>query len=137
MVLPGNFDDTANESGAVWMSETKRRSPTRSRLPVSVSFEDLHLIGAGRGLQTQATGIAISGETPERGATVNVTRCWIEQFSNGAIVATDVNLNVSDSTLADNNNDYGDGGGGIFYDTNGDAASQVDFMTVSSSSIVR
>ncbi len=106
-------------------------------LPVSVSFEDLHLIGAGRGLQTQATGIAISGETPERGATVNVTRCWIEQFSNGAIVATDVNLNVSDSTLADNNNDYGDGGGGIFYDTNGDAASQVDFMTVSSSSIVR
>jgi hypothetical protein len=106
-------------------------------LPVSVSFEDLHLIGAGHGLQTQATGIAISGETPDRGATVNVTRCWIEQFSNGAIVATDVNLNVSDSTLADNNNDFGDGGGGIFYDTNGDAASQVDFLTVSSSSIVR
>lgn len=106
-------------------------------LPITLSFEDLRLIGAGRARQTQSTGIAISGETPDGGATVNVRRCWIEQFSNGAIVANDVNLNVSDSTLADNNNDYGDGGGGIFYGTNGDAASQVDFLTVSSSSIVR
>jgi hypothetical protein len=103
--------------------------------PTTVTFQDLHLIGAGRALQTQSSGISISGETPDAGATVNVTRCWIEQFSNGAIVATDVNLNVSDSTLEKNNNDYGDGGGGIFYDTNGDAASQVDYMTITNSSI--
>jgi len=107
------------------------------RLPVAINFQDLHLIGAGRALATQSSGIAISGETPDAGATVNVTRSWIEQFSNGAIVATDVNLNVVDSTLGDNNNDYGDGGGGIFFDTNGDAASQIDFLTVSNSSIVR
>jgi hypothetical protein len=104
-------------------------------IPVSITFQDLHLIGAGQGLETQASGISISGETPDAGATINVTRCWIEHFSNGAIVATDVNLNVTDTTLDGNSNDYGDGGGGIFYDTNGDAESQVDFLTIANSSI--
>lgn len=104
-------------------------------LPVAITFQDLHLIGAGHDLQTQASGLSISGETPDAGATINVTRCWLEQFSNGAIVATDVNLNVTDSTLDQNNNDYGDGGGGIFFDTNGDAKSQVDFLNIANCSI--
>jgi hypothetical protein len=104
-------------------------------VPVSITFQDLHLVGAGQGLLTQSSGLSISGATADPGGTINVTRCWIEGFSNGAIVASDVNLNVTDSTLDSNSNDYGDGGGGIFYGTNGDAGSQVDFLTITNSSI--
>jgi hypothetical protein len=104
-------------------------------LPIAITFQDLHLIGAGRDLETQSSGLSISGESPTEGVTINVTRCWIEQFSNGAIIASDVNLNVTDTTLDSNNNDYGDGGGGIFYGTNGDAKSQVYFLNINNSSI--
>lgn len=104
-------------------------------LPISITFQDLHLVGAGQTLGTLSTGIAISGDTPDAPATVNVTQCWIEHFSNAAIVASDVNLNVTDSTLDSNNNDYGDGGGAIFYSTDGDAKSQTDFLTIANSSI--
>ncbi len=104
-------------------------------LPISMTFQDLHLIGRGEWLDVQASGISISGESPVGGATINVTQCWIEHFSNGAIVASDVTLNVTDSTLDSNNNDFGDGGGAIFYGTNGDAKSQTDFLTITNSSI--
>jgi hypothetical protein len=107
------------------------------KLPVAITFQDLHLIGPGKDLPTLSSGVSISGETPDAGATIDVTRCWIEQFSNGGIVANDVNLNVTDSTIDSNSNDGGDGGGGIFFDTGGDARSQVDFLTVSNSSITR
>ena len=48
MVLPGNLDETANDSGAVWISEMKRRSPTRSRLLVSVSFHSSMVLSCSR-----------------------------------------------------------------------------------------
>lgn len=103
--------------------------------PMSITFRDLHLLGPGQWLDAQSTGISVSGETSTGVAKIEVQRCWIEQFSNGGIVASDVTLTVSDSTLEHNSNDYGDGGGGIFYSTAGDAKSQVDSLTVTNSSI--
>ena len=103
--------------------------------PVTITFRDLHMVGAGQTLPTLSTGISISGDTPIGVATINVTECWIERFSNGAIVASDVNLNVADTTLDGNDNDFGDGGGAIFYSTGGDAKSQTDFLTITNSSI--
>ena|GEM_PF-3055777 len=105
--------------------------------PIAITFQDLHLIGPGQWLDTLATGLAISGQGGDPGPTINVTRCWIEQFSDGAIVASDVTLNITDSTLDSNGNDYGDGGGGLFYNTGGDAQSQVSFLNINNSSITR
>ncbi|MES1165339.1 MAG: hypothetical protein ABUR63_06275 [Verrucomicrobiota bacterium] len=104
--------------------------------PITVNLKDLHLIGPGKASSLTAAGIAGEGNAVP-GGTIIVKQCWIEQFSESAIVIANMSLTVVDSTLENNFNMTGDGGGAIFYETTDSAANRFDFLNITNSSINR
>jgi hypothetical protein len=98
------------------------------------TFQDLHLIGPGKTTTpAEATGIAGTAAGVVGGA-INVTQCFIENFTESAIWVTDMTLTVKDSTL-DNNSNTIEGGGGIFYEDENPSTNRTDFLIVEESSI--